>query len=51
MNYTKPEIVFAGSALAAIQGTSQSKGTHAADLYAMPLGFPNATAGAYEADE
>ena len=51
MNYTKPEIVLCGSANAAIQGTSQSKGTHAADIYAMPLGFQNATVGAYEADE
>ncbi|MBZ5666478.1 MAG: hypothetical protein LAO30_17935 [Acidobacteriia bacterium] len=51
MNYTKPEIVPCGSANAAIQGTSQSKGTHAADISAQPLGFPNASVGAYEADE
>ncbi|MBZ5666479.1 MAG: hypothetical protein LAO30_17940 [Acidobacteriia bacterium] len=51
MNYTKPEIVPCGSANAAIQGTSQSKGRVGADLYTMPVGFPNATIGAYEADE
>ena len=51
MIYTKPKIAPAGSALATIQGTSQAKGTHAADLYTMPRGFPNATPGAYEADE
>jgi len=51
MNYAKPEVVPCGSANAAIQGTSQSKGSRAADIYAMPLGFPNASVGAYEADE
>ena len=49
--YAKPNIVPGGSAVATIQGTSQSKGTRAADLHTMPLGFPNATPGAYEADE
>ena len=51
MNYTKPEVAIGGSALAEIQGTSSSKGSAAADLYASPIGQPNATVNAYEADE
>lgn len=51
MTYRKPEIVLAGQAVAAIQGTSQSKGSQSADLFIEPLGQPNATVGAYEADE
>lgn len=51
MNYRKPQIILVESALAAIQGSSQMKGTHSADLYVEPFGQPNATVGAYEADE
>jgi hypothetical protein len=46
MRYTKPELVLAGSALAAIQG-------HDKNVSSDPDGIepPTVTTGAYEADE
>ena len=44
MRYSKPEIVFLSSALAAVQSGSKT-------MVAPPDGQPKPTSGAYEADE
>jgi hypothetical protein len=47
MNYTKPEIVVTGSALATIQGLPKPLGS----VFDAPKNNNTATSNAYEADE
>ena len=51
MKYAKPEVVVSGSALSLIQGLGTSKGNLAPDVFIEPLGDPNCSSDAYEADE
>ncbi len=51
MKYMKPEVVLSGSALSLIQGLGTTKGDHAPDVFVDPIGEPNSSTDAYEADE
>jgi hypothetical protein len=51
VDYKKPELVTCGMALNAIQGHGAKGGAFTDVAPTMPVGFPNATASAYESDE